>query len=221
MKKLIYILLFILPISACQNKEGVKLPNEVRWVTQSSEYSSVCEQIYNSASLVLQNQFEGVDRPVIVMDLDETVLNNVQYQVELFEKSETYNPTSWNAWVNKELATAVPGAKSFIIDFKEKYEGRIVFISNRDGSTIKATRNNLDNLGLLFEDDVFLLRQDKRDTKIVRRNEVIEGIGRMQSYGPNSVLAYFGDQIGDFPNDSSFVFSLNKFIFPNPIYGKW
>ena len=221
MKKLIYILLFILPISACQNKEGAKLPNEVRWVTQSSEYSSVCEQIYNSASLVLQNQFEGVDRPVIVMDLDETVLNNVQYQVELFEKSETYNPTSWNAWVNKELATAVPGAKSFIIDFKEKYEGRIVFISNRDASTIKATRNNLDNLGLLFEDDVFLLRKDKRDTKIVRRNEVIEGIGRMQSYGPNSVLAYFGDQIGDFPNDTSFVFSLNKFIFPNPIYGKW
>ena len=221
MKKLIYILLFILPISACQNKEGAKLPNEVRWVTQSSEYSSVCEQIYNSASSVLQNQFEGVDRPVIVMDLDETVLNNVQYQVELFEKSETYNPTSWNAWVNKELATAVPGAKSFILDFKEKYEGRIVFISNRDGSTIKATRNNLDNLGLLFEDDVFLLRKDKRDTKIVRRNEVIEGIGRMQSYGPNSVLAYFGDQIGDFPNDTSFVFSLNKFIFPNPIYGKW
>ena len=220
MKKLIYILLFILPISACQNKEGAKLPNEVRWVTQSSEYSSVCEQIYNSASSVLQNQFEGVDRPVIVMDLDETVLNNVQYQVELFEKSETYNPTSWNAWVNKELATAVPGARSFILDFKEKYEGRIVFISNRDASTIKATRNNLDNLGLLFEDDVFLLRKDKRDTKIVRRNEVIEGIGRMQSYGPQSVLAYFGDQIGDFPNDSSFVFSLNNFIFPNPIYGK-
>ena len=221
MKKLIYILLFILPISACQNKEGAKLPNEVRWVTQSSEYSSVCEQIYNSASSVLQNQFEGVDRPVIVMDLDETVLNNVQYQVELFEKSETYNPTSWNAWVNKELATAVPGARSFILDFKEKYEGRIVFISNRDASTIKATRNNLDNLGLLFEDDVFLLRKDKRDTKIVRRNEVIEGIGRMQSSGPQSVLAYFGDQIGDFPNDSSFVFSLNNFIFPNPIYGKW
>ena len=87
MKKLIYILLFILPISACQNKEGVKLPNEVRWVTQSIEYSSVCEQIYNSASSVLQNQFEGLDRPIIVMDLDETVLNNVQYQVELFEKS--------------------------------------------------------------------------------------------------------------------------------------
>ena len=82
MKQLFYILLFILPISACQNKGGVKLPNDVRWVTQSIEYTSICEQIYNSAKLVLHDQFEGVDRPVIVMDLDETVLNNAQYQVE-------------------------------------------------------------------------------------------------------------------------------------------
>ena len=221
MKQLLYIILFLLLISACQNKGGVKLPNDVRWVAQSSEYSFLCEQIYNSAKFILQDQFEGLDRPVIVMDLDETVLNNVQYQVELFETSEKYNSLSWNAWVNRELSTAVPGAKSFILDFKQKYKGLIVFISNRDASTLKATRNNLDSLGLLFEDDVFLLRKDKRDTKIVRRNEVLEGIGRMESYGPNSVLAYFGDQIGDFPNDTSFTFSLNKFMFPNSMYGKW
>ena len=221
MKQLFYILLFILPISACQNQGDIKLPNDVRWVTQSSEYASLCEQIYRSAGSVLQNQFEGEDRPVIVMDIDETVLNNVQYQVELFEKAETYNSTSWNAWVNKELATAVPGAKPFILEFKRKYAGLIVFISNRDASTLKATRNNLDNLGLLFEDDVFLLRNDKEDTKVERRNEVLEGVGRMESYGSNNVLAYFGDQIGDFPIDTSFVFSLNKFMFPNPMYGKW
>ncbi len=221
MKFFLNIIFTILLLSACQNKEDAKLPNEVRWVSQSSEYTYLCEQIYSSAASVLQNQLEGIDRPVIVMDLDETVLNNAQYQVELFEKSETYNPTSWNAWVNKELASAVPGAKPFILEFKQKYEGRIVFISNRDASTIKATRNNLDSLGLLFEEDVFLLRKDKKDTKIVRRNEVIEGIGRMERYGPNKVLSYFGDQIGDFPSDTTFMFSLNKFMLPNPMYGKW
>ena len=221
MKFFLNIIFTILLLSACQNKEDAKLPNEVRWVSQSREYTSLCEQIYSSAASVLRSQLEGTDRPVIVMDLDETVLNNAQYQVELFEKSETYNPTSWNAWVNKELATAVPGVKQFILEFKEKYEGRIVFISNRDASTIKATRNNLDSLDLLFEEDVFLLRKDKKDTKIVRRNEVLEGIGRMESYGPNKVLSYFGDQNGDFPFDTTFVFSLNKFMLPNPMYGKW
>ena len=221
MKFFLTIIYTILLLSACQNKEDAKLPNEVRWVSQSSEYTYLCEQIYSSAASVLQNQLEGIDRPVIVMDLDETVLNNAQYQVELFEKSETYNPTSWNAWVNKELASAVPGAKPFILEFKQKYKGRIVFISNRDASTIKATRNNLDSLDLLFEEDVFLLRKDKKDTKSVRRNEVLEGIGRMERYGPNKVLSYFGDQIGDFPSDTTFVFSLNKFMLPNPMYGKW
>lgn len=221
MKFFLNIIFTILLLSACQNKEDAKLPNEVRWVSQSSEYTYLCEQIYSSAASVLQNQLEGIERPVIVMDLDETVLNNAQYQVELFEKSETYNPTSWNAWVNKELASAVPGAKPFILEFKQKYEGRIVFISNRDASTIKATRNNLDSLGLLFEEDVFLLRKDKKDTKSVRRNEVLEGIGRMERYGPNKVLSYFGDQIGDFPSDTTFMFSLNKFMLPNPMYGKW
>ena len=221
MKFFLNIIFTILLLSACQNKEDAKLPNEVRWVSQSSEYTYLCEQIYSSAASVLQNQLEGIDRPVIVMDLDETVLNNAQYQVELFEKSETYNPTSWNAWVNKELASAVPGAKPFILEFKQKYEGRIVFISNRDASTIKATRNNLDSLDLLFEEDVFLLRKDKKDTKSVRRNEVLEGIGRMERYGPNKVLSYFGDQIGDFPSDTTFMFSLNKFMLPNPMYGKW
>lgn len=221
MKFFFKIIFTILLFSACQNIEDAKLPNEVRWVSQSFEYTSLCEQIYSSAASIMQNQFEGVDRPLIVMDLDETVLNNAQYQVELFEKSETYNPTSWNAWVYKELATAVPGAKPFILEFKQKYEGRIVFISNRDDSTIKSTQNNLDSLGLLFEEDIFLLRKDKNDTKIVRMNEVLKGIGRMESYGPNKVLSYFGDQIGDFPTDTNFIFSYNKFMLPNPMYGKW
>ena len=53
MKQLFYILLFILPISACQNEGDIKLPNDVRWVTQSSEYTSLCEQIYGSAGSVL------------------------------------------------------------------------------------------------------------------------------------------------------------------------
>ena len=221
MKQLFYILLFILPISACQNEGDIKLPNDVRWVTKSSEYTSLCEQIYISATSVLQNQFEGLDHPLIVMDLDETVLNNAHYQLELFEHSESYNPISWNKWVNKELATIVPGAKSFILNFKEKYRGRIVFISNRDALTLKATKNNLKSLGILFEDDIFLLRKNKSDTKVVRRNEVLKGVGRMEDYGANIVMAYFGDQIGDFPDDTNFVFSVNKFMFPNPMYGKW
>ena len=36
---------------------------------------------------------------------------------------------------------------------------RIVFISNRDASTLKATRNNLDNLGLLLKMMFFIAKR--------------------------------------------------------------
>ena len=43
----------------------------------------------------------------------------------------------------------------------------------------------------------------------------------MESHGAKEVIAYFGDAMGDFPNDKKYQFSINKFIFPNPMYGKW
>ena len=80
--------------------------------------------------------------PVIIMDLDETVLDNSEYQVELFEKSETYNSKSWNKWVKKEISTLVPGAKDFIVRYKKHENAKIIYLSNRDKVTLKATKNN-------------------------------------------------------------------------------
>ena len=76
-------------------------------------------------------------------------------------------------------------------------------------------------LGIYFEDDIFLLRQNKQDTKVVRRSEVLRGSGRMFNNGPQQIIAYFGDAIGDFPQDKNYQFFKNKFIFPNPMYGSW
>ena len=78
-----------------------KLPNDVRWVTKSQEYIMLCEQIYNIASSELDSYILN-GRPkrnaklenknfAVVMDLDETVLNNSQYQIELHDNNETFN----------------------------------------------------------------------------------------------------------------------------------
>ena len=197
------------------------LPNDVRWVKQSSEYKKLCEQIYRSAALSMRNRVATTENPVIVMDLDETVLDNSQYQVELFLKSEKYNIDSWNKWVKTKVSTLVPGAKQFITRYKNNQNAKIIFISNRTEETLKATKNNMKKLGIYFKDDIFLLKRDSNDTKTIRRNEVFSGSGRMKKYGKQTVIAYFGDAMGDFPDDERYVFSVNKFIFPNPMYGKW
>ena len=75
-------------------------------------------------------------------------------------------------------------------------------------------------LGILFDDDIFFTQKNSEDSKIKRRKEVLLGI-RMEEYGPKKIIAYFGDALGDFPNDKKYTFGVNNFIFPNPMYGKW
>ena len=197
------------------------LPNDVRWVMHSKEYIALCEQIYDNAIQSLRHQIINESNPVIVMDLDETVLDNSQYQIELFFKRSNYNESSWNSWVKTEVSDLVPGAKKFILNYKKEKNARIIYISNRSQETLDATISNMKKLGIFFEDDLFLLKDNIRDTKIIRRLEVLNGTNRMVKYGPQKIIAYFGDAIGDFPINDQYRFSDNKFIFPNPMYGKW
>ncbi|MAQ32296.1 MAG: hypothetical protein CMD26_06180 [Flavobacteriales bacterium] len=197
------------------------LPNDVRWVMHSKEYIALCEQIYDNAIQSLRHQIINERNPVIVMDLDETVLDNSQYQIELFFTKSTYNESSWNRWVKTEVSDLVPGAKKFILNYKKEKTARIIYISNRSQETLDATISNMKKLGIFFEDDLFLLKDNIRDTKIIRRLEVLNGTNRMVKYGPQKIIAYFGDAIGDFPINDQYRFSDNKFIFPNPMYGKW
>ena len=222
---ILYILFFI--IYSCDSNttvesEELKLPNDIRWVTNSSEYNILCEQIYENALSNLSDILKTADsQSVIIMDLDETVLDNSKYQIDLTEKNESYNPESWSEWVNLKEAELVPGAKEFIDKVRET-NVKIIFLSNRMEKNKIPTIQNMGKLEVISPNDIFLLRKDKKDKKHIRRNEIVSGIGRFEKLGPLKVLAYFGDAKHDFPEaDSYYTFGQNMFMFPNPMYGKW
>ena len=221
-KNLIILTLSFLILSCNTNSDNIKLPNDIRWVVKSKEYDILCEQIYNTAWGKLSRLLKNSDsNSCIVMDLDETVLDNSKYQIDLTKKGESYNPESWSKWVNLKEAELVPGAKNFI-DNVNKTNVRIVFLSNRMDKNKLPTIKNMERLSIVDSDDIFLLRLNKEDKKYVRRSEIINGDGRFSEIGPLKVLAYFGDAKHDFPeNDDNFTFGQNMFMFPNPMYGKW
>ena len=208
--------------SSDTKKKEIKLPNDIRWVTNSSEYQILCEQTYENAWDNLSTILKTADsQSAIIMDLDETVLDNSKYQVNLTEKGESYNPESWSDWVNQKEAELVPGAKIFI-DNVRNTNVRIIFLSNRMAKNESPTIENMQALNIYEDDDIFMLRIDKPDKKHIRRAEVIEGTGRMAEFGAMKVLAYFGDARHDFPDpDDYYSFGINMFMFPNPMYGKW
>ena len=204
------------------NSEKIKLPNDIRWIVKSSEYKILCEQTYKNAwdnlSEILN---QSNQQSAIIMDLDETVLDNSKYQIGLTEKGESYNPESWSEWVNLKEAELVPGAKQFI-DNVRLTNTTIIFLSNRMAKNELPTIENMKRLNIYDEKDIFLLRIDKPDKKHVRRNEVTSGTGRLEQVGSMEVLAYFGDAFHDFPPESeNYIFGQNMFMFPNPMYGKW
>jgi len=200
-----------------------KLPNDVRWVLKSKEYKALCHQTYNIAEMQLDAILKEKKRSgklAVVMDLDETVLDNSQYQVELNKNNKSFSMKSWAQWVLREEAQLVPGVKRFIKKLR-KNNIQIIFISNRMHERVKATKNNMRKLDLYSKDDIYLLRKNKEDKKGIRRKEIYSSTGRMKKYKNFKVIQYFGDAMGDFPNLEYPEFGTSQFILPNPMYGKW
>ena len=217
MKNIIINFLFICTILA------EKLPNDVRWVVNSNEYKALCHQVYNYATndltIILEKKPSNIERAV-VMDLDETVLDNSQYQIELHQNNETFNMKSWAAWVEREEANLVPGVYDYI-SLLRKNKIQIIFISNRMHERLESTKNNMKKLNIFSDNDIYLLRKDKQDKKDIRREEIYSSTGRMKNKGNFKVIQYFGDAMGDFPDKGNDKFGVNQYILPNPMYGKW
>ena len=213
------VLILLLSVSGLYSN---KLPNDIRWVVKSDEYSSLTEQIYNMAWVKIKKKIKKCKKEnlAIIMDLDETVLDNSGYQLYLTEQGEQYTPATWDEWVVKQQAKLVPGAYDFIKKVQSK-NIQLIYISNRMDARVEETKNNMESLGVLSEDDIFLLRIDKADKKTVRREEVYSQTGRMEGKSSYKIIAYFGDAMGDFPTNKTSNFGNEYFIFPNPMYGKW
>jgi len=208
------------------------------WLQTSGEYKALCLQVFNDAYDYVSEYAKGVDvsnsinKYAVVMDLDETILDNSKYQTYLVSNGLSYEKDSWLRWVKKhaEDVELVPGAKAFIKDIEML--GIIpVYISNRPHeclySTIKALKHcgiNVDNIK-----ERMLLKLGNESDKSARREKIEDKY---------TVIALLGDNLGDFEqyfNDkgttlekrSEMVYNDKKnwsnmwFLFPNPVYGSW
>ena len=220
----LFIFLFLF---ACNNVEISKKEHSLYWQKNSAEYVALSYQAYNLAKFRLDEKLnsEFNKRPAIVIDLDETVLNNLPYNEMLIDSSEVFTQESWSKWVNKKIATKVPGSLEFINYAKSK-NVKIVYLSNRRVENYDPTKENLVNLGYPFDEDTLMLLRDETGDKTARRNT-------LNDY---EIIMLLGDNLADFNSvfykksnnerirsvDSLSKMFGDKFIvFPNLIYGDW
>ncbi len=173
------------------------------WVAHSPEWKQKAADVYQQATdyVLATGSHFGEKQWAVIMDLDETVLNNVQYQVRLERAGETYTPESWYQWTQEEAATLVPGAQSFIKAVNTA-GGHVAFVTNRKDFEQLATENNLAKLGLYRGKQfrVLLTRAtpDASGDKEQRFAQV-SNLLSAQGYPDTQVIAFIGDNVGDTP----------------------
>ncbi|TKB02782.1 acid phosphatase [Alteromonas portus] len=243
-------------IAACSSTPstplaGVKshtLSNAVIYQTSSKEYPVLSSFVYNQAIAALPARFANGD--VVVMDVDETVLDNSTYQKERESVGLGYSSQSWADWVKREEATLVPGVADFI-DEVVKRNGKVALITNRDKTLDKHTWNNLLAQGLpLNTSNTCVVGRTSKDKEAVGQEGMIndKDLRRMQlTQGkiacsntsndtastwavPHAIIMQIGDNIedvGGVTQESANVELLMPrvgteiFILPNPMYGSW
>lgn len=210
----------------------------VLWTQTSAEYQASARQVYAAARAALDRALatpswvatlEGgsyIDPrpmpPAVILDLDETVLDNSAYRAQLAKAGKHFTLESWNAWVAEGRAGLVPGAREFLL-YARMRGVWVHYITNRDCKADGAdpTYKNINALGV---PGILHCRTDTSD-KSPRRNTLV---------AQYRVLLLIGDDLNDFVTAATTpearqkqmeqygaLFGDRWFILPNAMYGSW
>ncbi|HYD04683.1 MAG TPA: HAD family acid phosphatase, partial [Reyranella sp.] len=168
--------------------------------------------------------------PAIILDVDETVLDNSLYQVWMVKAGKTFSTKTWNEFCDAQVSRAIPGAIEFT-KYAESRGVKVFYITNRGVEVEKSTRENMEKLGFPMGGnvDTFLMQNEQPgwgSAKGTRRAVIAKDY---------RVLLNFGDNFGDFDDryrsseaDRLKAFDDNKdrwgrewLVLANPTYGSF
>jgi 5'-nucleotidase (lipoprotein e(P4) family) len=187
------------------------LLNAVLWMQRSVEFKASALTAFALARIRLDQaladpSWTGAPReqtgaypslpPAVILDVDETILDNSGYQAWMALRGTSFDPRTWNAYVNTVTSLAIPGALEFA-RYADAKGVKVFYVSNRTAEEEPATRNNLEKLGFPMGGGV--------DTMLMTRKQPDWGSakGTRRAFVAKSyrVLLNVGDNLGDFVDD--------------------
>jgi len=207
------------------------------WVQNSAEFKSLAYQAFNIAKLRWDadepNKGAEPEKRAVVVDVDETIIDNSAFSAGLVGKDYGYGDSRWKEWASDMSATAIPGAVEFLKHVVNT-GGDVFYVTNRKAMPKKnvdlteVTMKNLKALGFPQIDEKHMLFRSGTAKKQPRRDSIT-------AMGYRTVLL-LGDNLADFDEvfdgdtmpvrDAAVVQNKDKFgdkfiVLPNPIYGNW
>lgn len=205
-------------------------PDSIHWVRDSAEYQAAFIQTYRLATARVE-QLASTRTPgtwAVVLDGDDTTINNSTYQLERARLGLGFTQESWTAWVRRREATPEPGAEGFLSRVRA-LGGKIAIVTNRLGSECDDTKAVFATYKLVY--DAMLCRPDGTPSDKTARFDAVASGAPLGSSTPIEIVMFVGDNILDFPKMAQSVktqgapafseFGVRFFLLPNPMYGSW
>lgn len=199
------------------------------WMQTSAEFRALCYQAFNLARMNLDaflDSHKSAKPVAVIVDADETVIDNSAYEAFLIGQNFGYSSKTWNPWMQAAQATAMPGALEFL-KYAESRNVDIFYVTNRKMVGYEGTEKNLKALGFPNVDPKHLLLRTGSSDKQERRNMVEKDYEVALLMGDNHNdfhSAFRNKSVAErFAETDRFKDSWGtKFIvLPNPTYGDW
>ena len=194
----------------------------------AAEYRALCYQAFNIGRFMLDVDLadKSVDkRRIIVLDIDETVIDNSPFQAKSILNSTSY-PSYWKEWCNLAQAEPLAGAIEFL-NYARANGVSIFYVTNRKEEFKEVTIQNLKDKGFPHADAEHVVMRTAEASKEGRRQELLTKY---------HISLLFGDNLNDFAEDfegkdinsrsaavdqSSKQFGTRYIVLPNAMYGDW
>lgn len=236
------------------SERAISQVNGVLWTQQSLEHHAAAAMAYQAAAdalprLIRSKAWASLEhgpaktrRPAVILDVDETVLDNSAYDAWAVQNNQSFEPKSWAAWIALEAAGAVPGAASFTQQ-AAKLGVDVFYVTNRECTpdetdpcpALTHTQANLARLGFARANDreAFMFKKQRPEWSASDKTSRREKIAQT-----HRIIMLVGDDMGDFLPVANVErlrrgeadeqagamlahFGKNLFMIPNPSYGSW
>lgn len=202
--------------------------NAALYQNASAEVAWMQEQAFAHARLKLDiNLLDSLNMPpAVIVDVDETMLDNSPYELENLAAGRSYTPETWKSWTSRASAKPIPGALDFV-HYAVSRGCAIYYVTNRDHDEKGATIINLAALGFPMADSLHVMTMQGTSDKTPRQKMVER---------QHSVVLLIGDQLTDYRQvlkDRSTehglpaMYAMEKeleryfILLPNSTYGYW
>src|ERR1700712_3322040 len=202
------------------------------WQRNSLEYCRLTLSAYDDALRSAQRMAKTHRRGqwIVLMDADETVLDNSLFERERQSCGSEFKDAQWESWVAAGMARDVPGAAAFT-QAVHKLGGLIGIVTNRKASDDAITQADLKRNGIWFDYEIGMA--DVSD-KTLRWQGAVTALKNKFGGSPQATM-WVGDQVTDFAivdkkgaiqramtqKDAGDGIGVNLFLLPNPMYGNW